>query len=283
MTQAFTVTEVRASIQAARSAGKRIGFVPTMGALHAGHLSLVRAAREQTDFVVVSIFVNPTQFGPQEDLSKYPRPLDQDRQLLESEKADVLFTPAVDTMYPAGADTFVVVEGLMGRGEGRARPGHFRGVATIVSKLFHIIEPDVAFFGQKDAAQLALIRKMTRDLDFPVSIVACPIVREPDGLAMSSRNAYLDPQQRRHATVLYRALLQVQHAHERGERSAEKLIAAAQQVFATEPQVALDYIELTDPDTLESVDRVEKPTLVAVAAKVGNTRLIDNIVVSGSS
>jgi pantoate--beta-alanine ligase len=283
MTQAFTVTEVRASIQAARSAGKRIGFVPTMGALHAGHMSLVRAAREQTDFVVVSIFVNPTQFGPAEDLSKYPRPLDQDRQLLESEKADVLFTPAVDTMYPAGADTSVVVEGLTGRGEGRARPGHFRGVATIVSKLFHIIGPDVAFFGQKDAAQLALIRKMTRDLDFPVSIVACPIVREPDGLAMSSRNAYLDPQQRRHATVLYRALLQVQHAHERGERSAEKLIAAAQQVFATEPQVALDYIELTDTDTLESVDRVEKPTLVAVAAKVGNTRLIDNIVVSGSS
>lgn len=283
MTEFSNVGEVRAAIQAARSAGKPIGFVPTMGALHAGHVSLVRAAREQVDFVVVSIFVNPTQFGPNEDFSKYPRPLDRDRQLLEAENVDVLFTPAVDTMYPPGADSFVMVEGLMERGEGGARPGHFRGVATVVSKLFHVIAPDVAYFGQKDAAQLALIRKMVRDLNFPIEIVGCPIVREPDGLAMSSRNAYLDPQQRRQATVLYRSLLQVQYAHERGEQSAKKLIAAAQLVFATEPQVTLDYFELTDPDTLQAVDLVNRPTLVAVAAKVGNTRLIDNIVLPGSS
>lgn len=281
MQQLSAIQPVRSACDRARAAGQRIGFVPTMGALHAGHLSLVRAARSQMDFVAVSIFVNPTQFGPNEDFNNYPRTLDRDRGLLQAENADLLFTPAAADMYPPGAATFVTVEGLSERGEGRSRPGHLRGVATIVNKLFNIVRPDAAFFGQKDAAQLAVIRKMVHDLDLPIQIVGCPIVREPDGLAMSSRNAYLDPTQRKRATVLYRALLQVQHAHERGERSAQRLIAAAAQVFATVPEVKLDYVEVVDPETLEPVAQVERESLVAVAAKVGTTRLIDNIVLPG--
>jgi pantoate--beta-alanine ligase len=249
-----------------------------MGALHEGHLSLVRAAKVQCDAVAVSIFVNPTQFGPAEDLSKYPRQFDRDCRLLEKEGVEILFAPAVEEIYPGGAVTWVVVEGLSEKLDGRSRPGHFRGVTTIVSKLFHIIEPDDAFFGQKDAAQLAVIRRMVRDLNFPVEIVACPIVREPDGLAMSSRNAYLNREERSRALVLQRALQKARQQFDAGERIAAKLISAAKEVIAGEPQVALDYFEIVDPDMLDPVERISQKTLVGVAAYVGTTRLIDNLV-----
>jgi len=251
-----------------------------MGALHEGHLSLVRAAKAQCDAVAVSIFVNPTQFGPTEDLSKYPRQFDRDCQLLEKEGIDILFAPSVDEIYPHGQVTWVLVEGLSEKFDGRSRPGHFRGVATIVAKLFNIIEPEAAFFGQKDAAQLAVIRRMVEDLNFPVEIVACPIVRESDGLAMSSRNAYLNRDERGRALVLRRSLEQVQQEFQAGERIAAKLISAAKEVFAREPQVVLDYFEIVDPDTLDPVERISQKTLVAVAAYVGSTRLIDNLVLN---
>src|SRR5947209_9193884 len=216
---------MRVACAAARKAGQRLGFVPTMGALHDGHLSLVRAARTSCDVVAASIFVNPTQFGPNEDLAKYPRTFERDCELLEEEGVQLLFAPSVEEMYPAGAVTWVTVEGLSGKLDGRSRPGHFRGVTTIVAKLFHIIEPDAAFFGQKDAAQIAIIRRMVRDLNLAVEIIACPIVREADGLALSSRNAYLDPQQRQQALVLHRALRRVKKSWEDGDRDSEKLLA----------------------------------------------------------
>ena len=273
-----TIPEARAACRAARASHKRLGLVPTMGALHEGHLSLVRAAKAQCDAVAVSIFVNPTQFGPTEDLSKYPRQFDRDCRLLENEGVEILFAPPVEEIYPDGEVTWVLVEGLSEKLDGRSRPGHFRGVTTIVSKLFHIIEPDDAFFGQKDAAQLAVIRRMVRDLNFPVEIVACPIVREPDGLAMSSRNAYLNREERSRALVLQRALQKARQQFDAGERIAAKLISAAKEVIAGEPQVALDYFEIVDPDMLDPVERISQKTLVGVAAYVGTTRLIDNLV-----
>ena len=273
-----TVSAMRSACRAAREDGQRLGFVPTMGALHEGHLSLVRAARAQCDVVAVSIFVNPTQFGPKEDLSRYPRPFERDRELLEQEGVELLFAPPVEEMYPAGAVTYVTVEGLSEKLCGKSRPGHFRGVTTVVAKLFHIIEPDAAFFGQKDAAQATIIRRMVRDLNLPVEIVVCPIVREPDGLAMSSRNAYLNGQQRKSALVLSRSLKEVQNLFDRGERNASRLIEAGKQIFAQEPAVRLDYFEIVDPDTLDALSEVRGPALVAVAAFVGNTRLIDNLV-----
>jgi pantoate--beta-alanine ligase len=270
---------IAAMRSASRARGKkRLGLVPTMGALHQGHLSLVRAAQARCEVVAASIFVNPTQFGPNEDFSKYPRSLDHDCELLEKEGVDMVFTPSVEEMYPPGAVTCVTVEGMSERLCGKSRPGHFRGVTTVVSKLFHIAEPDVAFFGQKDAAQLAIIRRMVRDQNIPVEIVGCPIVREPDGLAMSSRNAYLDPEQRQAALVLSWALKEIQRVFEAGERSAHKLIAAGREVFAQEPSVRMDYLEVVDPDTLEPVVTISGPALVAVAAYLGTTRLIDNVV-----
>jgi pantoate--beta-alanine ligase len=274
-----TISEARAACRDARAGRKRLGLVPTMGALHEGHLSLVRAAKG-CDAVAVSIFVNPTQFGPTEDLSKYPRQFDRDCQLLEKEGVEILFAPSVEEIYPDGQVTWVLVEGLSEKLDGRSRPGHFRGVTTIVAKLFHIIEPDAAFFGQKDAAQLALIRRMVEDLNFGIEIVACPIVRESDGLAMSSRNAYLSREERGRALVLQRSLHQVQQEFQKGERIAARLIAAAKKVFAREPQVVLDYFEIVDPDTLDPVERISKKTLVAVAAYAGSTRLIDNAVLN---
>ena len=262
--------------------GKRIGLVPTMGALHDGHLSLVRAARNQSGVVAVSLFVNPLQFGPNEDLAKYPRTFERDCQLLEAEKVDLLFAPLNEDMYPPDATSFVSVEGLSERLCGRSRPGHFRGVTTVVAKLFNIVEPDLAFFGQKDAAQAAIIRRMARDLNFPVCIMVCPIVREKDGLAMSSRNAYLDPQQRKQAQVLYRALMRVQTLADTGERSAATLVEAGKQVMSEEPGARLDYFEVVNPDTLEPVDDISRGALVAVAAFLGNTRLIDNVVLHGA-
>ena len=272
-----TINEMRSACRAARRAGRRLGVVPTMGALHEGHLSLVRAARASCDAVAVSIFVNPTQFGPNEDLAKYPRSFERDRELLEREGVELLFAPAADEMYPGGAVTWVLVEELSGKLDGRSRPVHFRGVTTVVAKLFHIVEPDVAFFGQKDAAQVAIIRRMVRDLNLPVEIAVCPIVREPDGLAMSSRNAYLDPLQRKQALVLHRSLMRVQQLSGAGQRSAAKLAAAGREEVAAERSVRLDYFEIVDPDTLDPVEDVAQGTLVAVAAFVGTTRLIDNI------
>lgn len=271
-----TINEMRSACRAARLAGRRLGLVPTMGALHEGHLSLVRAARASCDAVAVSIFVNPTQFGPNEDLARYPRSFERDQELLEREGVELLFAPGTDEMYPSGAVTWVVVEELSGKLDGRSRPGHFRGVTTVVAKLFHIVEPDVAFFGQKDAAQVAIIRRMVRDLNLPVEIAVCPIVREPDGLAMSSRNAYLDPQQRKQALVLHRSLMRVQELAGAGQPSAAKLAAAGREQVAAEPSVRLDYFEIVDPDTLDPVGDVTQGALVAVAAFVGTTRLIDN-------
>jgi pantoate--beta-alanine ligase len=277
-----TIEDMRAACRAARSGGKRLGFVPTMGALHEGHLSLVRAAKASCDIVAASIFVNPTQFGPNEDLAKYPRDFGRDRGLLEKEGVELLFAPSVEEMYPAGAVTWVTVEGLSGKLDGRSRPGHFRGVTTVVAKLFHIVEPDATFFGQKDAAQVAIVRRMVRDLNFPVEIVACPIVREVDGLAMSSRNAYLDPAQRREALILHGALMRVRKSWEGGERHAEKLAAAGREEVAKERSVRLDYFEIVDPDSLDPVDNVVDGALVAVAAFLGSTRLLDNILLPAS-
>ena len=272
-----TAAEMRRLCRTARVGGARLSLVPTMGALHEGHLSLVRAARKSSDMVAASIFVNPTQFGPSEDFSKYPRNLENDSALLEREGLDLVFAPSAEEMYPEGTFTWVIVEGLSERLCGKSRPGHFRGVTTVVSKLFHIVEPDAAYFGQKDAAQVAIVRRMVRDLNMPVAIEVCPIVREPDGLAMSSRNAYLSPDERKSALVLNRSLTELREIFEAGERDSAKLIAAAKHEFPTESGVRLDYLEIVDPDTLEAEPVVTKRVLVAVAAIVGKTRLIDNI------
>lgn len=277
---------MRAASRDAKARGRlgpgRLGLVPTMGALHEGHLSLVRAAQAQCDAVAVSIFVNPAQFGPNEDFGKYPRSFARDCELLEREGMNdaLLFAPSAEEMYPAGAATWVTVEGLSQKLCGRSRPTHFRGVTTVVAKLLHIVEPDLAFFGQKDAAQCTILRKMVRDLDLPVKIVVCPIVREPDGLALSSRNAYLSPAERRSATVLHRSLRRVEELVEKGERRSAKLIDVAQRIFLEEPEVRLDYLEIVDNDTLEAVEETSRGALVAVAAYVGTTRLIDNLLIA---
>jgi pantoate--beta-alanine ligase len=272
-----TIEEMRSASRDTRSEGKRFGFVPTMGALHEGHLSLVRDAKAKSDVVAVSIFVNPLQFGPTEDLAKYPRSFERDRELLEKEAVDIVFAPQAEEMYPKGAVTYVTVEGLSEKLCGRSRPGHFRGVATVVAKLFHIVEPDLAFFGQKDAAQATIIRRMVRDLNLPVEIVVCPIVRESDGLAMSSRNAYLSPQERKTALVANRSLTETKNRFDQGERNAIALIAVGKQIVAQEPAARLDYFEIVDPVTLDPMQELTSPALVAVSVFIGNTRLIDNI------
>ncbi len=272
-----TADEVREARRALRSRG-RLGLVPTMGALHEGHLSLVHSARAQCGAVAATIFVNPTQFGPNEDFARYPRSFDRDCELLAREKVDLVFAPPVEEMYPPGSLTWVTVEGISDRLCGKFRPGHFRGVTTIVAKLFHVIEPDVAFFGQKDAAQVAIIRRMVRDLKLPVEIAVCPIVREADGLAMSSRNAYLSPTQRQNALVLFRSLSEAKRVFDSGERSSDKLMEAATRLFLQTPSVQLEYCEIVDPETLESIEEIKGPVLVAVAARVGSTRLIDNLI-----
>lgn len=277
-----TIDEMHAACREVRRAGRRLGLVPTMGALHAGHLSLVRAARAQCDVVVVSIFVNPLQFGPKEDFSRYPRDPERDRELLNHERVDLVFAPSPEEMYESDRSTYVTVEGISERLCGRSRPGHFRGVTTVVAKLFQIVQPDVAFFGQKDAAQAAIIRRMVRDLNFDIQLVVAPIVREPDGLAMSSRNAYLTPEQRKQAVVLYRALMRVQTLADRGERRAAELIRAGEEVIGEEPGARLEYLEVVNPDTLEPVADISGGALVAVAAVIGSTRLIDNVLLTGS-
>jgi pantoate--beta-alanine ligase len=277
-----TIEEMQVASRAVRLGGLRLGFVPTMGALHEGHLSLVRAAKAKCDAVAVSIFVNPLQFGPNEDLAKYPRTFQRDSELLEKESVDLLFAPTVAEMYPEKAVTYVTVEGMSEKLCGRSRPGHFRGVTTVVAKLFNMIEPDLAFFGQKDAAQVAIIRRMVADLNFPVEIVVCAIVRDPDGLALSSRNAFLSSEHRESALVLHRSLMEVQSEFDRGERVATKLIECGKKMLAQEPAVRVDYLEIVDPDTLEPVEQVNATALVAVAGFVGATRLIDNVVLRAS-
>jgi pantoate--beta-alanine ligase len=272
-----TIQEMQSACRALRHQGKSLGLVPTMGALHEGHLSLVRASKAKCDSTVATIFVNPTQFGPNEDLAKYPRTFDADCAMLEDEGVDLLFAPSVEEMYPAGASTWVEVEGVGDRLEGASRPGHLRGVATIVTKLFHITAPTHAFFGQKDAAQLAVLRKMVRDLNFDLEIVGCPIVREADGLAMSSRNRYLSAEERRQALVLQQALRAAADQIKAGENSSVALIAAMQNVFAAEPAARIDHVTVVDPDTLLPVEDIQRPAMLAVAAFIGATRLIDNL------
>ena len=275
-----TISEMKAVCREVIAREMTLGLVPTMGALHEGHMSLVRASKAQCQMTAVSIFVNPLQFGPTEDLDKYPRPLERDLKMLESAGVDYVFVPGEAEMYPAGATTYVLVEDLSDRLDGGSRPGHFRGVTTVVAKLFEIVRPDHAFFGQKDAAQVAVLRRMVRDLDMDVQIVVCPIVREQDGLAMSSRNAYLDAAQRQQALVLNRSLMRVQAMAEAGEQNATTLLQAGQKIIADEPAVRLDYFAIVDPDTLDPVADVSRGALVAVAAYVGATRLIDNVLLT---
>jgi pantoate--beta-alanine ligase len=255
----------------------RIGLVPTMGALHEGHLSLVRRARADNDTVVVSIFVNPTQFGPSEDYARYPRDPDRDLALLRDLGTDVVFMPPVEEMYPEGFDTYVQVEKLSQVLEGASRPGHFRGVATVVTKLFNIVQPHRAYFGQKDAQQLAVIRRLTRDLDLPVEVVGLPTVREPDGLAMSSRNAYLSPEERKAAPVLYRSLEAAQELWRSGVRDVSLIRQRMNEVLAAEPLARVDYVSVADAETLEELETVDRPALVSLAVRIGGTRLIDNV------
>jgi len=270
------VKAMQAACREARRAGKSIGLVPTMGALHAGHVSLVRAARQQSDFVTASIFVNPLQFGPTEDLDKYPRTFEADCRKLEAEGTDLLFAPTNSEMYPPTSSTFVNVEGLSSRLDGASRPGHFCGVTTVVAKLFEIVRPDRAFFGQKDAAQVAVLRRMVHDLNMDLELVVCPIVREEDGLAMSSRNVYLSPAERRAALCLSQSLAKIRELYAAGEHDPERLLAAGRAVIVAEPLAKLDYYELVNWDTLEPLSEARARALVAVAAWVGKTRLIDN-------
>lgn len=272
--------EVRAAVAEARRESKRIALVPTMGALHDGHLSLVRAARERADYVIASIFVNPTQFGPGEDFAAYPRDLDRDLDLLGAEGVDLAFTPTPEVMYATDAQVSVDPGPLGDVLEGVVRPGHFRGVCTVVAKLLAIAQPDLAFFGEKDFQQLTIVRRMARDLDFPVRVVACPTVRECDGLAMSSRNAYLSRDERAAATVLYRALRTAETLALGGERDATVLSEAMRVTVAEEPGVELDYAVVADPATLVALETLsDQPARALVAARVGATRLIDNLAV----
>jgi pantoate--beta-alanine ligase len=266
-----------------REEKRTIGLVPTMGALHEGHLSLIHEARAMCDVVVVSIFVNPTQFGPAEDFNAYPRDLTRDASLLAEYNVDYVFAPTVEEIYPTGFSTYVDVEGLTDHLEGAARPGHFRGVATVVSILLNVVKPDFAFFGQKDAQQAALIKKMVRELAFGAEIVVLPIVREESGLALSSRNAYLTPDERRAATVLYRALTRAAKAYDEGEHSAAGLIEMVRSTIDNEPLARIDYVAVSDADTLGKLDNVEDgPALLSLAAYIGQTRLIDNVILGAA-
>lgn len=264
--------------------GHTIGFVPTMGFLHEGHLSLVKTAKAETDCVVVSIFVNPTQFGPGEDLDAYPRDFEGDQEKLEKEGVDVLFYPSVEEMYPQGFNTYVTVEGSITKALcGRSRPTHFKGVTTVVNKLFSMVEPHKAFFGQKDAQQVAVIQKMVRDLNMNLEVVACPIQREADGLAMSSRNAYLSQDQRKDALVLYESLNLAKEMIEKGQRKSIKIIESMVDKINSVDYAIIDYIEIVDPYTLEAVEVIEGEILIALAVKIGKPRLIDNMKLEVSS
>lgn len=272
-----TVAGMKALSREWKRAGRTVGFVPTMGYLHEGHLSLVRESKTRADVTVVSIFVNPTQFGPNEDLAKYPRDLPKDAAYLERAGVDVLYHPPAREVYPPGYRTYVEVEGLQDKLCGRSRPGHFRGVATVVLKLFETVGPDLAFFGAKDAQQVLIIERMARDLDLGVEVVTCPLVREPDGLALSSRNAYLSPEERQAALALSIGLRWAERAVAAGERDPAKVVAGIRAVLEAEPLARIDYVEAVDPGSLEPVAEMRGPVLVAVAAFIGSTRLIDNV------
>jgi pantoate--beta-alanine ligase len=280
MLELTSIPEIRAWTAAQRAAARRIALVPTMGYLHEGHLALVDEARRRADSVVLSIFVNPLQFGPREDLARYPRDLPRDRSLAASRGVDTIFVPQASDMYPAGSEVRVIPGAMAERWEGAARPGHFTGVLTVVAKLFHLTQPDVAFFGQKDIQQLALIRRMVRDLDWPLEIAMVRTVREADGLAMSSRNAYLAPADRARAAVLSRALHAAHEAWQAGETGADALQARMREELGNEPGVTVDYIAVVDPESLAAVKTADATTIVALAARIGSTRLIDNIVLA---
>ena len=277
MKVARTIESVRRLVKAARKAGKKIGFVPTMGALHIGHISLIEAAKKNCDFVVVSIFVNPTQFGPNEDFTKYPRPIEADLNICRKAGVDVIFAPTPQEMYPAENLTLVEVEKISEPLCGKFRPGHFRGVATVCAKLFNIVLPDVAYFGQKDAQQAIVIKRMVADLNMPLKIVVCPTVREKTGLAMSSRNQYLTPQQKKDAAYIYKSLQKCRQMIKQGGRDTKKIIAEMRKVLKQIPSVEIQYVSIVDAETLQNIDKVADKILVAVAVKVGSTRLIDNI------
>lgn len=273
-----TVDALRSVIKMQKSMGHRIGFVPTMGYLHEGHFSLMKTAKTQTDFVVVSIFVNPTQFGPNEDLSAYPRDLERDLMGCEAEGVDLVFAPEVYEMYPDGYSTTVECEGNITKVLcGASRPSHFKGVTSVVAKLFNMVAPDVAFFGQKDAQQVAVIEKMVRELNFDIEIVACPIIREADGLAMSSRNVYLDKEQRQEALVLSRALKQAELMISQGVIKSDLILSAMREIIGNSKSADIDYINIVSGVTLENIERLEDDTLIALAVRFGNTRLIDNV------
>jgi pantoate--beta-alanine ligase len=274
-----TIAWMKQIAHEARAQDRILGLVPTMGALHEGHFSLIRTAQRECAPVVVSLFVNPKQFGPSEDLNKYPRTLEADRAALEALGVDYLFAPSPQEMYPPGFRTAVVVEGLSDRLEGRSRPGHFRGVTTVVLKLFEVVQPRFAYFGRKDAQQARLIRQMSADLNLDTSVVVCPVVREADGLALSSRNIYLKGEDRRSAAALSRSLAAVRDEMAKGERDSGRLLATLRRVLATEPRVALDYAEIVDNETLEPIASLRGTCYILLAAKVGDTRLIDNALI----
>ena len=273
-----TISEMKSFSAEARSQAKSLALVPTMGALHEGHLSLVRRAKAQCDVVLVSVFVNPAQFGPSEDLARYPRNTERDLELLKALKVDAVFAPSDTEMYPQGFSTFVDPGPLATLFEGAMRPGHFRGVATVVLKLFNVAAPDVAFFGQKDFQQTVILRRLVQDLNLPVKIAVCPIVREPDGLAKSSRNVYLSAEDRQAALVLWRSLQRAEGMAQAGETQAQKLLEEMQRIFDAEPRVRLDYAAIVNPATLEPLARVIQGSVALVAARLGTVRLIDNLI-----
>jgi pantoate--beta-alanine ligase len=280
---AGTIESARKFIAAARGQGKTIGLVPTMGALHIGHISLIQDAREQTDFVVVSIFVNPTQFAPAEDFDKYPRPFDEDLQICSGQGVDLVFAPDIEEMYPTKNITWVNVEKLTEGLCGRTRPGHFRGVTTVCAKLFNIVQPDVAFFGQKDAQQTVVIKRMVADLNMPLKIQVCPTVREEDGLAVSSRNKYLSETQRKDASLLYKSLKKAKQIIKDGVTDSGQIVNDMKKILAEAPLLETEYIEIVEPETLEPLNYVKGPALVALAVHCGPARLIDNILVDVAS
>lgn len=277
MKLAKTINSIKSIVKTARRAGKKIGLVPTMGALHIGHISLIKAAKKKCDFVVVSIFVNPTQFGPNEDFNKYPRPIKADSEICRKAGVDAVFAPEAKQMYPSRNLAWVDVEKITAPLCGKSRPGHFRGVATVCTKLFNIVESDVAFFGQKDAQQVAVIQQMVLDLNMPLKIIVCPTVREPDGLAVSSRNQYLNAQDRLDAAYVYKSLQRCRELFESGVTNTSKIIAQIKKVLQQKSSIKIEYISIVDAKTLEDIDRITGNTLVAVAVRLGQTRLIDNI------
>ena len=276
---AKTIESVRNLVKAARSQGKKIGLVPTMGALHIGHISLIEAAVKRCEFVVVSIFVNPTQFGPGEDFEKYPRPLDADLEICKKAGIDVVFAPAQEQMYGAENLTWINVEKLTEQLCGQSRPVHFRGVTTVCAKLFNIVEPDIAFFGQKDGQQAIVIKRMVADLNMPLEIAICPTIREPDGLAVSSRNKYLTKQQKKDATLIYKSLQKCREMIDAGVTDSETIIAEMHKILSQAPSIKIEYISIVDAETLQTTDLIARQVLAAVAVRIGQARLIDNILV----